>query len=203
MRMQIKKHRDWQQFTRAGLGAVGFIILIWTGAAVLNAFVFQSYYVDGLSMSPSLSDDDRLIVSKVEKTSAAIKRNAYVPERGQIVILDSGVSDYTAMRKEDIVKRVIGLPGDTVEIKNGRVFIYNQRHPDGFDVDAALGLSLAPTYSYDVTKVYIPEGRIFVLGDNRAEGGSFDSRSFGLVETRHIQGRLLFRVLPLNHIQVF
>lgn len=201
--MQIKKRHDWQQYTKASLGIVGFIGLIWAGAAVLNAFVFQSYYVDGLSMSPSLSDDDRLIVSKVEKTSAAIKHDAYVPERGQIVILDSGVSEYTAMRKEDIVKRVIGLPGDTVTIKNGGVFIYNDQHPDGFDADKALGLSLAPTYSSDSTEVYVPEGHIFVLGDNRAEGGSFDSRSFGPVETKHILGRLLFRVLPLNHIQVF
>lgn len=201
--MQIKKRPNWQQYFKASLGTIGFFGLIWAGAALLNTFVFQSYYVDGLSMSPSLSDDDRLIVSKVERTSAAIKHDAYVPERGQIVILDSGVSEYTALRKEDIVKRVIGLPGDTVTIKNGAVTVYNQDHTDGFNVDDTLGLSLAPTYSSDVTTVYVPDGHIFVLGDNRAEGGSFDSRSFGPVETSHVLGRLLFRVLPLNHIQVF
>ncbi|PLS80667.1 signal peptidase I [Candidatus Saccharibacteria bacterium] len=181
----------------------GFAALIWGGAALLNAFVFQSYFVDGLSMQPTLQDDDRILVSKIGKTSAEVIHADYMPERGDIVVLDSGTSEFTSLQNEQIIKRVIGVPGDIVVIENGTVQIKNREHPDGFNVDEQLELDVAPTHNEGPSIVQVPDGHLFVLGDNRAEGGSYDSRSFGTVSNTHVQGKLLVRVLPLKQVRVF
>lgn len=180
-----------------------FFGLVWGGAAVLNAFVFQSYYVDGMSMQPSLGDDDRLIISKVERTKAQIENSAYIPERGQIIVIDGKVSDYTRATKEQLIKRVVGLPGDTVIIQNGIVIIKNKDNPEGFNVDKTLGLDVELTFTNEPLIVTVPDDNIFVLGDNRVNGGSLDSRTFGVVPSEYVLGRLWARVLPTDKLSVF
>lgn len=167
-------------------------------ATLINQFIFQSYYVDGTSMTPTLRDNDRLIIDKVERTFATAGGKHYIPARGQIVVLDSSLVDQSG-RSEQLVKRVIGLPGDTVNITgNGTVTIKNSQNPSGFNVNESLGLSLEPTYVDSPVSITIPENQVFVMGDNRGPGGSFDSRSFGPIDTSKIQGRLLARIFPFN-----
>lgn len=185
-------------------GAVAFFIgTILGGAMLLNAFVFQSYYVDGLSMQPTLQDNDRLIVSKVERTSAQGAGEAYIPRRGQIVVIDTTASHFSQLHNEQIIKRIIGLPGETVVINDGKVTVINDENPGGFDVDHLLGLSLDPTFSQEPIRIKIPEDSVYVLGDNRAEGGSYDSRMAGPIDSDLIVGRLFVRVLPINEVRVF
>lgn len=181
----------------------GFIGIVIGGAALLNAFVFQSYYVDGLSMQPTLGDDDRLIVSKIERTAAQLAGGEYVPKRGQIVVIDSNVSSITQARNEQIIKRIIGLPGDTVKINSGIVKVYNADHPEGFDIDKTLDLKVPSTFTTSPVNITVPPDHVFVLGDNRAEGGSLDSRIFGPVSTDLVKGRLAIRVLPLSEAGIF
>lgn len=188
---------------KTGASLAVFFGLVWGGAAVLNAFVFQSYYVDGLSMQPALSDNDRLIISKLERTRSKIESSPYIPERGQIIVIDGKVSDYTERRNEQLIKRVVGLPGDTVIIQNGIVIIKNKANPEGFNVDKILNLSLDPTFTDEPMIVTVPEDHVFVLGDNRASGGSFDSRAFGPVASEYIVGRLWARILPTDQLSVF
>ncbi len=195
--------KSWGLGLKTFLSIILFFVFVFSAAAVLNAFVFQSYYVDGSSMTPTLHNQDRLIISKVEKTTVGIEHKIYIPLRGQIVVLDSSVSELTAQRNEQIIKRVIGLPGDRIHIDNGVVTIYNSAHPDGFDVNASLRLNIEPTYSNGPVDYDVPSGSIFVLGDNRGAGGSFDSRIFGTVTADKIIGRLWIRVLPLNQTGVF
>lgn len=178
-------------------------LVVLGGAALLNAFVFQSYYVDGSSMEPALHNNDRLIISKVERTAAGVSGNPYIPKRGQVVVLDESSNRFTLAQNEQLIKRVIGLPGDTVKIDNGVVTITNRESPNGFNPDDTLELTVDPTFVEAPLEVTVPEGQIFVMGDNRTEGGSYDSRAFGPVETSHVLGRLWLRILPLNQMDVF
>lgn len=171
-------------------------------AFLINQFVFQSYYVDGTSMTPTLQNDDRLIIDKVEHTMANLQNKPYIPQRGQIVVLDSSIVGLNG-RQEQLIKRVIGLPGDTIIIKDGIVTIKNKQNPDGFDVTRALGLNLQPTFVESPQEWTIDEGHVFVMGDNRVENGSYDSRAFGPIEANKIVGRLWARILPFDKAQVF
>lgn len=179
-----------------------FIIGVLLAAFLINQFVFQSYYVDGTSMVPTLQNGDRLIIEKVGRTAAGVQGKPYIPERGQIVVLDSNLIAANGSH-EQLVKRVIGLPGDTIIIKGGTVTVKNNENPDGFDVDKQLGLVLEPTYSSSPQEFSVPEDHVFVMGDNRTQNGSHDSRAFGPVEAKDLEGHLWARILPVNHAQTF
>lgn len=196
-----KKVSGYKSFS----GIVIFLVVVIGLASLLNTFVFQSYYVDGTSMEPTLQNNDRLIISKVERTFSQLSGHSDTPTRGQVVVLDSSVSPLTEAKDEQIVKRVIGLPGEHIHIENGEVTIKNPAHPHGFHPDQALGLSLDPTYlEGNTTQDFdIPADNIYVLGDNRGPGGSYDSRFFGPVEASKIVGRLWVRVFPLTALRAF
>lgn len=180
-----------------------FITGIVVAATLINQFIFQSYYVDGTSMTPTLQNNDRLIIDKVERTAAHASGHAYIPKRGQIVVLDSSLVDQLG-HSEQLIKRVIGLPGDRVVIgSDGVVTIINKEHPDGFDVNKSLGLSLEATYVDSPIDITVPENQVFVMGDNRGPGGSYDSRAFGPVDTKEVQGRLFARIFPFTTAGIF
>jgi signal peptidase I len=187
---------------KAFLSVLTFVVGIIIAATLINQFIFQSYYVDGTSMTPTLQNNDRLIIDKVERTVALAQGKHYVPKRGQIVVLDSSLVDQTG-HKEQLIKRVIGLPGEAVTISDGTVTIKNKDHPEGFNVNQTLGLNLESTYVDSPISITIPDNQVFVMGDNRAPGGSFDSRSFGPIDTNKIQGRLLVRIFPLNQTKFY
>lgn len=188
--------RLWVQMVLAVIAAIGL-------AAVLNLFVFQSYYVDGESMAPTLHSNDRLIISKVERTWSLMKRDGYIPQRGHIVVIDGEASPTTAASAPHLIKRVVGIPGDRIVISKGTVTLYSAEYPSGTNLDTLLGLTLDRTYSNETISVTIPDNSVYVLGDNRAEGGSYDSRAFGPVSNEFLVGRLWARILPLNHERVF
>ncbi len=181
---------------------VTFVVTVVVAAMLINHFVFQSYYVDGLSMTPTLENEDRLIINKIDKTIASIQGKPYLPARGEIVILDSTILDQYG-HEEQLIKRIIGLPGEKVIIRDGTVMVKNQTFPDGFNVDKTLGLQLEPTYSEVPIEVTIPENMVFVLGDNRGLNGSFDSRAFGPTSSSNIQGNLAARIFPFDHARAF
>lgn len=191
----------WQRF-EGFFSLLLFIGGIVVAAVLINQFIFQSYYVDGTSMTPTLRNNDRLIIDKLNKTLATVQGKPYLPERGQIVVLDSSLLDQNG-NNEQLIKRVIGLPGDNIDIQNGTVTIKNSKHPDGFNADTTLGLKLAPTYSVAPIELTVPQDKIFVMGDNRALNGSFDSRSFGPIDSSKIQGRLIMRIYPFNNGRLF
>jgi signal peptidase I len=185
------------------LSFILFTISIFAAAFLINQFVFQSYYVEGTSMTPTLDNNDRLIISKVERTIAGIQGHSYIPERGQIVVLDSSIIGLNGQH-EQLIKRVIGLPGDRIHIEAGSVTVTNTQHPEGYDVTRDLGLTnLQPTYTDEPIDVTVTDGQIYVMGDNREQGGSYDSRAFGPIDGNQIQGRLWGRVLPIEKAQLY
>lgn len=168
----------------------------------LISFVFQSYQVDGPSMETSLQNSDHLIVWKVPRTIARLTGHPYVPERSNVIIFNEpGIGDGGTSQNKQLVKRVIGVPGDRVVIKDNKITIYNKEHPEGFDPDETMpyGKVIGDTSgNIDVT---LDKNEIFVCGDNRSN--SLDSRVFGPVDANNIVGKLAVRVLPLNHFTIF
>jgi len=173
-------------------------------AVCLIAFVFQSYQVDGPSMETTLQNSDRLIVWKVPRTWARITGHAYVPKRGDVVIFNQdNLAEFGQTNVKQLVKRVVGLPGDRVVIANGHITIYNKQNPNGFNPDATL--PYGKEHSFPVTSgdidTTLHSNQIFVCGDNRTD--SLDSRAFGPVDLNNIVGKLVLRVYPLSTVKRF
>lgn len=154
-------------------------------SVVLTAFVIifiaQSFSVQGLSMMPTLQNNQRLLVDKVSYRFVE-------PRKGDIIVFK-----YPQNPKEEFIKRIIGVPGDTVAIIDGKLFIN--------------GLVIEEDYIYDTTirgflPQVVPEGHYFVLGDNR--NNSLDSRDFrvGFVPKDLIIGRAIWSYWPLNKIEI-
>jgi signal peptidase I len=172
-----------------------FLIMAPAIAIILTMFVFQSYEVDGQSMERSLQNNDRLVVLKAPRSWARITKHAYIPNRGDIIIfnlhsfVDIGSGNLTTDKQ--LIKRVIGLPGERVVVKEGKVRVYNSQNPTGFLPDETL------EYKVPVPTV----NEVFVLGDNRSN--STDSRIFGTVPSSDIVGKLVIRVFPFNKTKIF
>jgi signal peptidase I len=168
-------------------------------ALFMILFIFQSYVVDGSSMEPTLQNGNRVFILKLPKTTAGIQGKTYIPQRHEIIVFKKPSDPGT-----QLIKRVIGLPGDRVVVKDDTMTVFNAEHPEGFNPDAntAYGPTLAPTTgSVDVT---VGQNELFVCGDNRAPGGSLDSRTgVGLVPVENIVGRLWIRYFPLSEFKVF
>ena len=167
---------------------------------VLHNFVFQAYHVVGTSMAATLQPSDYLIISKVGYTKAlverAFKKDAkFIPGRGEIIVFH-----YPRDPSEVFVKRVIGLPGDRVLIKDGKVTVFTKGQPGGFNPDTKYEKD-GTTTLIDTDEI-VPAGSVFVMGDNRSPGGSYDSREWGDLESSYIIGNAVLRLLPLDQAKV-
>lgn len=181
---------------------VAILLLAPLVAIFLTAFVVQSYQVDGESMQTTLQNHDRLIVDKLPRSWARLTHKNYVPHRGDIIIFNQAdLPGYVG--EKQLVKRVIGLPGDRVVIKDGSITIFNTDNPGGFNPDTAGGYKLASpvTTSPEPINIKLTSDQVFVCGDNRSN--SEDSRYFGPINVRDIDGKLVLRILPFNKIHRF
>ena len=170
-------------------------------ALFIAAFVVQSYQVDGQSMEPTLQDNDRLIVDKWQRSWARITNHAYIPHRGDIVIFNQGGIDFAGGPTKQLIKRVVGLPGERVVVKDGKIAIYNQQESGGFNPDTSGEYPIITTVTPGNVDVSLETDEIFVVGDNRTN--SEDSRYFGAVNADQIAGKLAFRIVPLDKAQKF
>lgn len=195
-------HSDHGQGLRDIISIIAVLLSALVLAFGLISFVFQSYQVSGPSMQNTLHNDDHLIVWKVARTWARITGHPYVPKRGDIIVFNEpGLSEFGQNQDKQLIKRVIGLPGDHVVVKNGVITIYNKAHPRGFEPDKTLPYSKAIPETPDNVDVRLSSNQLFVCGDNR--GDSLDSRIFGPIDINNVIGKLVLRVLPLNNAQIF
>lgn len=174
------------------------LVAAWTVAILIaisiQAFAFQSYQVFGQSMEPTLHDGDYLIISKFGPTWSQISGGNYVPTRGDVVVIEPSGNPR-------LIKRVIGLPGERVVVRDGTLKVYNQQHPDGFNPYNNWN-DIPDREVAGNIQTEIPEGQIFVVGDNVENGGSSDSRNhLGTVPTDAIIGSLSVRLWPPDSIQ--
>lgn len=187
---------------RGVLSNLGVIIAAPIVAIFLITFVFQSYEVDGPSMLNTLEDNDRLVVLKIGKSISDIRDQSYIPKRHEIIVFHKRNVSNGVTSDRQLIKRVIGLPGERVVVRDGEVTVYNDEHPTGYNPDANTDYqdnitSITPG-NVDIT---VPRDEVFVLGDNRDD--SSDSRRFGTVESSEIVGRLVLRIFPLNSFKAF
>ena len=147
----------------------------------IRACVAEARYIPSESMLPTLEINDRLII---EKISYRFRK----PERGDVVVF-SPTDALKQNYKEAFIKRVIGIPGDIVEIKNGEVFVNNKKLTEKY-------IKEPPVYQYPPTKV--PEGQYLVLGDNR--NNSYDSHYWGFVPLKNFIGRATVRFWPPDRL---
>lgn len=150
----------------------------------IRYFLFQPFFVRGQSMNPSFENGDYLIIDEI---SYRFK----TPQRGEVIVFK-----YPQNPSQRFIKRVIGLPGETVEIKDGEIIIYKDGSSQVLDESEYLtpGVVSTPGVKSGNTKIILAENEYFVLGDNRSY--SFDSRRFGVLPEENIIGRVIFRAWP-------
>lgn len=183
------------------ISTIAILVIAPIIAIVLTAFIFQSYEVSGPSMETTLNNNDRLIVWKLPRTWAKITRHPYIPNRGDVVIFDqTGLPD----GEKQLIKRVVGLPGDRVVVHDGVLTVYNAEHPDGFQPDKTLpyGKVIGDTEpETDKQEWTVGKNQVFVCGDNRLN--SLDSRTFDPISVDQIIGKLVMRVAPFSQAKRF
>jgi signal peptidase I len=176
MNMQADEHTDEQVKSRAGSALremVETILLTLLIYVLIRTFLIENYRVLGHSMVPTLEDEQFLIVSKLDYRLRE-------PERGDIVV-------FFDPRNEDrkLIKRIIGLPGEMVEIRSGQVFVDGQALDEPYVKNQA---------GYNEPAERVPDGQFYVLGDNRAN--SSDSHNWGTLLEEKIVGRAWFSYWP-------
>lgn len=158
--------------------SIGIAVVI---AVLIKTFIFNSTYVLGNSMYPTLHEKDRLF---------AVKLSLYFsgPDRGDVIVLKAPDNE-----NKDYIKRVIGIEGDKVAILDGKVYLNDELLVEDYIKEDAY------TQVYFVDTWVVPEGHVFVLGDNRDEGASKDSRFFGCVPIELVKGITGFRYFPIDN----
>jgi signal peptidase I len=155
-------------------------------AIVIKTFLFQAFYIPSESMEPTLRPNDRVLVNKLSYKMHAI-------HRGDIVVFKRPPTEASDPTIKDLIKRVIGLPGDTIEERGGLVFI------NGVQLKEPYLPAGTVTNTLPVTKV--GKDQYFVMGDNRTN--SKDSRFIGTIPKSLIVGRAFIRVWPVSKIRLF
>ncbi len=168
------------------------------GLSLLLAFGIRSYvaearYIPSGSMEPTLQVNDRLIIEK-------LSYYLHEPNRGDIVVFNPTKSLRSQGFKDAFIKRVIGLPGDQVAVKEGGVYVNGQRLSEKYvetgnltSTDACAGEGGPAFLAKPET---IPQNSFLVMGDNRSN--SYDGRCWGLVDKSDLVGRAVFRFWPVN-----
>ena len=154
-------------------------VLILGGVILIRTFIVTPVIVSGDSMKPNLHNGELLLERKIGYNSTNIKRF-------DIVVIKEG--------KEEIIKRIIGLPGEHISYKNNKLYVNDKVLEENFDFRKTNDFNLEEICSCNS----IPEGKYLVLGDNRR--GSYDGRMFGFVKKSQIEGKTSLTIFPFNRI---
>ncbi|PIZ00430.1 signal peptidase I [bacterium (Candidatus Howlettbacteria) CG_4_10_14_0_8_um_filter_40_9] len=166
-------------------------------------FVVQPFLVVGSSMEPNFHDSEYIFVNELSYHLTA-------PHRGDVVVFKHPEPECTDFVNasfinriflqgpcKNYIKRVIGLPGETIKIENGKVTIINTKHPAGFDLDEGDYIS-SDIKLYGNQSVTLGKNEYYVIGDNRLPNGSSDSREWGPLPRQFITGKAALIVLPTS-----
>lgn len=170
----------------------------------VKTFFFQPFFVEGASMEPSFSGGDYLIVNEFgyKKTEVRLGDNLQfsVEPFRDLSRFDAVVFKYPRNPSQYFIKRIIGLPGETVQIKNSKITIYNTEHPAGLLLDDKMYLS-PKTVTPETITTELKSNEYFVMGDNRPN--SYDSRAIGPIPEDKIIGKVSVRVWPFTGASIY
>ena len=187
-----------------GLSLVIFVIGVAIGTVLLNAFVFQTFNVEGTSMETTMYTGDRLIVNRLPVTMSKLQNKNYTPKRGQIIVFKNPNYNASLGKDEYIVKRVIAFAGERVTVKNGTTTVYNKENPNGFNPDSTVNKNEPGQPTSGNVDAVVPKGTIFVMGDHRQGNYSCDSRNcMGSIPLYDIVGPVGLRIFPFTKIRGF
>jgi signal peptidase I len=176
-----------RKFLASLLEVLEIAIIAVAAVFIVRSFLVQPFLVSGTSMVPTFSNGDYVLTDE-------LTYRIRPPERGEVVVFHD-VSDYSTY----LIKRVIGLPGERVVIKNDTITIYNKQNPNGFVLNETyLPNGTVTSGDEDIT---LSSSSYFMMGDNRAV--SYDSRSWGPLPASDIVGLVRFRLWPFNAVQIF
>lgn len=177
---EIKQEPKYSHLKRELWDWTKSIIIAFVIVLIIHQFVFNLSKVDGQSMEPTLEDKERLFVNRIVYLIGQ-------PSHGDVVILRDPRGG-----RQYLVKRVVALPGDTVEIRNQRLFINGELKDEPYTATLIEDGDFGP--------ITVEEDHYFVMGDNRYREQSLDSRKLGSVSSHLIKGRAEFIIWPLNKI---
>ncbi len=163
-----------------------FTLIVLFFVVPIRLFVAQPFIVNGSSMEPAFASGEYLIIDE-------LTYRFHEPERGDVVVFH-----FPDDEKKFFIKRIIGLPHETVAISDHIVRITNEEHPDGFTIEEPYVDTM--NIGADSVQVTLGENNYFVMGDNR--NASFDSRAWGPLDNDLIVGRALLRLFPFRNIDV-
>lgn len=168
---------------------IQYIIAAVIIALLIRAFIFEPVLVDGHSMDNTLNNGQRLIEYKLGYFFSP-------PKRGDVIVLQyqKGILKYLPLpdpKEIDYIKRVIGVPGDEVDFKDGKVYINGKELNEPYAKGRTLPLGMK-------VPAVVPPNNVFVLGDNREN--SSDSRRIGFIDYSRIRGKATIRIWPLKNI---
>jgi signal peptidase I len=178
---RLRGRRRAPKSTIASLVEWVLIVVLAVGVALLvRSQVVQTFFIPTVSMTPTLEVDDRLLVDKVTLRTREIRR-------GDIIVFKRP-EEFTDKTVKDLIKRVIALPGETIEGRDGKVFVNGKELAEPYLVKGVVTSPFAA--------VRVPVDNYFMMGDNRGE--SFDSRQWGTIEREDVIGRALVRIWPIS-----
>ena len=162
------------------------VLIALTLAFIIRVFIAEPRYIPSESMFPTLEIGDRLVVEK-------IGYKFHLPERGDIVVFQppTKLQVLGYEKNQAFIKRAIALPGDTIAVKDGVIYLNDQ---------PVLEEYIAAPPEYDLMPITVPEDRLFVMGDNR--NNSNDSHIWGFLPAENIIGHAVFRFWPLERIGI-
>ncbi len=174
------------------LKTIGFSVVLALG---IRTFVADSRFIPSGSMLPTLQIDDRLIIDKISYRFSD-------PQRGDIVVFNPTAqleqelkADGEPKYKEAFIKRIVGLPGDRIDVKDGKVYINRQLLPENY-------LGEPPKYNWSSAEItadgIVPTDNYLVLGDNR--NNSYDGHYWGFLPKDKIIGKAIIRFWPINRV---
>lgn len=182
--MEPKQDRPRESFVKE---IVKFTLCALAIVIPIRTFVAEPFIVSGQSMDPTFADGQYLIVDQL---SYDFKN----PQRGDVIIFH-----YPRDPKTFFIKRIIGLPGESISSSDGTITIVNSEHPEGLTLDQSY--IEAGRLTRDSFSLTLGATEYFVMGDNRSQ--SSDSRSWGPLESKYIVGRPILRLIPVTKVAVF
>ncbi len=177
-----RRNRRRKSSTRSMVEWILVIVAALSVALLIKTTLIQAFFIPSVSMVPTLEVGDRVLVNKVSYKLHDI-------HRGDVVVFERPPGE-TNKNIKDLIKRVVALPGETVESKDGKVYINDRLLEEPY--------LPAGTVTTRLTRLVVPTGQVFVMGDNR--GNSADSRVFGPINQSLIVGRAFVRIWPVSRL---